>query len=46
MIYALKNYCGFDNKTIDKILNLPSRWVLIGKQYPLYILHEKGVELI
>lgn len=46
MVYALKNYCGFDNKQIDKILNLPSRWVLIGKQYPMYVLHEKGIELI
>ena len=46
MMYALKNYCGFDNKTIEKILALPSRWVLVGKQYPLYVLHEKGAELI
>lgn len=46
MIYALKNYCGFDKKTIDKILNLPSRWVLVGKQYPNYVLHEKGALLL
>jgi len=46
MVYALKNYCGLDNKKIEKILNLPSRWVLIGKQYPMYVLHEKGAELI
>lgn len=46
MVYALKNYCGFDNKQINKILSLPSRWVTIGKQYPIYVLHEKGCELI
>lgn len=46
MVYALKNYCGFDNKQINKILSLPSRWVLIGKQFPNYVLHEKGAELI
>lgn len=46
MTYALKNYCGFDNKQINEILSLPSRWVTIGKQYPLYVLHERGIELI
>lgn len=40
--YALQNYCGFDRKDIEKILKLPSRWVTIGKQYPLYIMHEHG----
>ena len=42
MVYALSNYCGFDKKTIEKILTLPSRWVLIGKEYPMYVLYEKG----
>jgi hypothetical protein len=46
MNYALKNYIGLDNKMIDKVLSVPSRWVTIGKQYPMYILHEKGAELI
>lgn len=46
MVYALKNYCGFDNKQINEILNLPSRWVLIGKNFPMYVLHEKGARLI
>lgn len=42
MEYALKNYCGFDKKTINEILSLPSRWVIIGKSYPQYVLYENG----
>jgi hypothetical protein len=44
--YALKNYCGFDEKDIKKILKVPSRWVTVGKTYPMYILHEKGAWII
>ena len=46
MEYALKNYCGFDNKLVNKILSLPSRWVMVAKQYPQYVLHEHGAELV
>jgi hypothetical protein len=42
----LKVYCGLDNKTIDKIISLPSRWVTIYKRYPMYVLHEKGCLLL
>jgi len=45
MEYALKNYCGFDKKTINGILNLPSRWVIIGKSFPQYVLYENGCYL-
>lgn len=41
--YALKNYLGFSKKQIDKIMNLPSRSVTIGKTYPNYVLYDKGV---
>lgn len=41
-VYALTKYLGFDKKTIDTILKLNSRWVLICKQYPNYVLHENG----
>lgn len=44
--YCLKQYYGLDNKQIDQILNLPSRWVTISKNYPMCVLHEKGVFLI
>ncbi len=42
----LKVYCGMDKKNIQKIMNLPSRWVTIYKSYPIYVLHEKGAILI
>lgn len=38
----LKQYCGLDKKTIEKILTLPSRWVTIYKTYPIMVLHQKG----
>jgi energy-coupling factor transporter ATP-binding protein EcfA2 len=40
--YALKNYWGMGAKDIDKIMKLPSRWVTISKNYPQYVLYEKG----
>lgn len=39
----LEFYFGFDKEQIDKIRNLPSRWVAIYKTYPFYIMYEKGV---
>lgn len=44
--YALKQYFGLNNKQIDTIFQLPSRWVQISKTYPIYVLHEKGAYLI
>ncbi len=40
---ALQKYLGFKQKDINKIVDLPSRWVIIGKNYPEYIIYEKGV---
>jgi len=42
MTYCLDKYFGYDKQTINKILKLPSRWVLINKQYPNYVLYDKG----
>jgi hypothetical protein len=42
----LKIYCGLGKKDIYTIMNLPSRWVTIHKNYPLYVLYEKGAFLI
>lgn len=36
--YCLSEYWGLDKKTIKRILNLPSRWILMSKTYPQYIL--------
>lgn len=44
--YVLKNYIGLSKNDISKILSLPSRWVTIGKNYPQYVLYEKGIYLI
>lgn len=45
--YALKNYLGMNNKHIDEILDTSdSRWVLISKNYPQYVLTEKQCYVI
>lgn len=42
--YCLKNYLGLSNDQVDEILNTSdSRWVLISKNYPQYILTQKKV---
>jgi len=38
----LRCYMKFKKPLIDKIMNLPSRWILINKGNTPYILHEKG----
>ena len=42
----LERYCGFSKTEINKILNLPCRWVMIRRTFPQLILHEKGAYLI
>lgn len=44
--YFLKTYGGLDNKQIQKVKKLPSRWCLIKKNYPLAIAHEHGLFLV
>jgi Cdc6-like AAA superfamily ATPase len=46
MNYALTKYFGLDKKNIHRILNLPSRWVLISKGYPNYCLYENGAFIL
>jgi hypothetical protein len=38
--YVLKQYMGMDNKQIDRIKNVKSRWCLLHKNYPQYVLTE------
>jgi len=38
----LKTYCGLDKQQIKKFVNLPSRWVMIYRSYPQYVIYEKG----
>ncbi len=42
----LKVYCGLDKKQVQKILNLPSRWVCLHKSYPNYVLYALGAYAI
>lgn len=42
----LKEYAGLDKKQIQRILNLPSRWVTLHKSYPQYIIYQQGVYLL
>lgn len=45
--YCLKNYLGFTNAQCEKILNVNnSRWVLISKNFPQYILTERECYLV
>lgn len=42
----LKEYCGMKADDIQRVLNLPSRWVLVNKTYPQYIMYRDGAYLI
>ena len=44
--YCLKQYYGLNNKQINAILSLPSRWITIYKNYPMCVLYEKGAFVI
>lgn len=39
---VLKEYLGYDPKTIKEILKIKSRWIQCSKRYPKYIVHSKG----
>lgn len=43
--YLFQKYFGFDKKGVEKVVDLPSRWVTIFK-IPTTVLHEKGVYLL
>lgn len=45
--YFLKNYVGIEDKEmLEYIKGLKSRWVLVHKNHPQYILHENGAKII
>lgn len=44
--YCLKQYFGLNNKQIDEIVALPSRWVTIHKNYPMCVLYDKGAYVL
>lgn len=42
----LKEYIGLDSKGIQRILDLPSRWVYINKTFPMYVVSESECYLL
>jgi hypothetical protein len=46
MRYILKNYVGMDKLSIDKFVNLPSRWVTLKKTFPQLVIYSKGIYLL
>lgn len=43
---VLGTYCGLNSSQIKRIFDLPSRWVSIFKNYPMYVMYEKGIYLL
>lgn len=42
----LKAYGGLNKDQIQRIMDLPSRWVTLHKNYPAYVFYEKGAYMI
>lgn len=38
----LERYLGFDKQLIQQIKDMPTRWLFIHKEYPQYIIYQKG----
>jgi len=39
----LKEYVGLETKAVQRLFDLPSRWITISRIAPMFVLHEKGV---
>jgi hypothetical protein len=46
ILYALKQYFGLTKSQIERILQSQSRWVLVSKSYPMYVLNEEEVYIL
>lgn len=44
--YCLKTYFGFGTKEITEVIDQPSRWVMILKNYPQTVLYETGCYIL
>lgn len=42
----LSVYAGMTRQQIDRILNLPSRWVTISRTAPMWVLYDRGCYLV
>lgn len=44
--YALKQYFGLTKIQIERVLQSHSRWVLISKSYPMYVMNEEEIYML
>lgn len=44
--YLLTKYLGLSKEQISRIFDLPSRWVCVHKQYPMYVIYSSGCYLL
>lgn len=44
--YVLTKYFGVSKKDLERIMDLPSRWVALYKNFPMFVLYEKGAYLL
>lgn len=43
---CLHDYIGLSKSQMDKILNIKSRWVAISREFPQYIIYQRGVYML
>lgn len=41
----LEKYMGFEKDQIEMVKRLPSRWVYLWKEFPQYLIYEKGIKI-
>lgn len=44
--YCLRNYCGLNKQQIKRVFQLPSRWVMLYKNYPMFVIYQTGIYLL
>ncbi len=42
----LTTYVGLDKKDAARVMNLPSRWVMVSKSFPMYVMYETGAFIL
>ena len=46
LIAFMKRYMALRDGQIEEIMSIPSRWILLNRVNPMYVLHEKGCFLL
>lgn len=44
--YALTKYFGMNKKQIREIMELPSRWVTVHRNYPMCVMYQNGIYML